>query len=100
MLTQRTLKRIAIGVIGFIVVVAGILLIPLPGPGLLVVIAGLSILALEFAWAKRWLDWTKEYARRAKEKMSFRRKSNQAPPAKADETPAETAKKIPLHPTL
>ncbi len=50
-------KRIAIGVAGFAMVVAGLLLsLPLvPGPGLLLVIAGLALLATEFSWAERWL---------------------------------------------
>lgn len=41
-------------------VAVGIALIPLPGPGLLVVAAGLAILSLEFEWARRWLDHTKD----------------------------------------
>lgn len=48
--------------------VAGIVAIPYPGPGWLIVFAGLAVLASEFAWAKRvlryargkydgWTDW-------------------------------------------
>lgn len=33
----------------------GIALVVLPGPAFLVIPAGLAILAIEFAWAKRWL---------------------------------------------
>ena len=51
--------RIGIGVVGFLVLVAGVIMIPFPGPGWLVVIAGLAILATEFAWAERLLDYTK-----------------------------------------
>ena len=36
----------------------GFVLIPLPGPGLLVVAAGLAVLALEFAWAEQLLEKT------------------------------------------
>ncbi len=43
---------------GFGVVVLGLLLIPLPGPGLLIVAVGLGMLALEFAWAERLLERT------------------------------------------
>ena len=52
--------RIAVGVIGAAVVVLGIVLIPLPGPGWLIVFGGLAILATEFVWAERLLG----YARR------------------------------------
>lgn len=47
--------RIVVGVIGGIVLVAGIIMIPYPGPGWLVVFAGLAILGSEFAWARRLL---------------------------------------------
>lgn len=53
-------KRLLILLVGIPVVAVGIALIPLPGPGLLVVAAGLAILSLEFEWARRWLDHTKD----------------------------------------
>jgi uncharacterized protein (TIGR02611 family) len=52
--------RVAVGILGAAVVVLGVVLIPLPGPGWLIVFAGLAILATEFAWADRLL----RYARR------------------------------------
>ncbi|MFC7344408.1 TIGR02611 family protein [Saccharopolyspora griseoalba] len=45
--------RIVLGTVGGLVLLAGILMIPYPGPGWLVVFAGLGILATEFAWAHR-----------------------------------------------
>lgn len=56
---KRQLRRGLIGFIGGIVVVVGIIMIPYPGPGWLVVFAGLSILATEFAWAQHALDYAK-----------------------------------------
>jgi uncharacterized protein (TIGR02611 family) len=50
-----------IGVIGGLVLVAGIVMIPYPGPGWLVVFAGLAILAKEFTWAERVLQFAKRY---------------------------------------
>jgi uncharacterized protein (TIGR02611 family) len=47
--------RVAVGVLGGAVVVLGIVLIPLPGPGWLIVFAGLAVLATEFVWAERLL---------------------------------------------
>lgn len=43
--------RALIGVLGFVVVAVGVALVPLPGPGWLVVIAGFLIWASEFDWA-------------------------------------------------
>jgi uncharacterized protein (TIGR02611 family) len=49
--------RIVVGVIGTAVVLLGVVLIPFPGPGWLIVFLGLGILATEFAWAERLLDY-------------------------------------------
>jgi uncharacterized protein (TIGR02611 family) len=53
------LYRGAVGVVGTLVVLLGIALIPLPGPGWLTVFIGLSILASEFSWAERLLHYTR-----------------------------------------
>lgn len=47
--------RIMVAVVGTVVLVAGILAIPYPGPGWLIVFAGLAILGTEFIWAQRVL---------------------------------------------
>ena len=51
--------RVVVGVLGATVVVIGFILIPLPGPGWLIVFAGLAILATEFVWAERLLDFAR-----------------------------------------
>ena len=55
---RHHLIRVAAAIGGFLVVLLGIVLIPLPGPGLLVVAVGLAVLALEFAWAEQLLEKT------------------------------------------
>src|SRR5690349_24899841 len=55
--------RTGVAITGLIGVVAGILLLPLPGPGWLVVFAGLAIRATEFESAERPLLWTKPQVR-------------------------------------
>lgn len=57
--TLNLVYRIFIGVVGAIVLAAGIVAIPYPGPGWLIVFAGLGILASEFEWAHRALHWVK-----------------------------------------
>lgn len=52
--------RIAVGVVGLLVLAVGIVAIPYPGPGWAIVFVGLAILATEFDWARRMLA----YARR------------------------------------
>lgn len=55
-----TTKKAFVGVAGAMVVLVGFALVPLPGPGWLVVFLGLTILGAEFDWAKRLHDWGKE----------------------------------------
>jgi len=62
-----------IAVLGAAVVVVGLLLIPLPGPGWAVVFLGLAVWATEFVWAQRLLrrgrrllrEWTAWLARQS-----------------------------------
>jgi len=51
-------------VIGGVLVLAGTLVLVLPGPGLLVIFIGLALLAPEFPWARRALDRLKTFGRR------------------------------------
>lgn len=55
--------RIGVAIVGFSVVVIGLLLVPFPGPGWLVVFVGLGILATEFGWAKRLLNFARAKVR-------------------------------------
>jgi uncharacterized protein (TIGR02611 family) len=55
--------KIFIAVLGGLVVALGIVLIPLPGPGWLIVIGGLAIWAIEFIWARHLLAFTRNKLR-------------------------------------
>lgn len=56
--------RMIVIVVGSTVLIAGLLMLVLPGPGIVVLIAGLAILATEFVWAARLLERAKEHATR------------------------------------
>ena len=56
--------RVAVGIVGGLIVALGLAAIPLPGPGWLIVIAGLVVLASEFTWAERLLEFTKKHVKR------------------------------------
>ncbi|WP_037670697.1 TIGR02611 family protein [Streptomyces griseus] len=51
--------QVGVFVIGLAVVVAGIIMLPLPGPGWIVIFGGMAIWATEFVWAQLVLRWTK-----------------------------------------
>lgn len=53
--SYRQARRAVILVIGSSVLVIGVAMVFLPGPAILVIPLGLTILGLEFAWARRWL---------------------------------------------
>jgi uncharacterized protein (TIGR02611 family) len=44
---------------GLVLVLLGLFLLVLPGPGILTIAAGLSVLAVDFAWAANLLGWMK-----------------------------------------
>lgn len=58
--TLRQAKRTIIGLVGFTVIMVGVVMLVTPGPGWLVIAAGLSILAIEFVWARRLLRRLRE----------------------------------------
>lgn len=51
--------QVGVFVVGLAVVGAGIVMLPLPGPGWLVIFGGMAIWATEFVWAQLVLRWTK-----------------------------------------
>ncbi|MGW4731604.1 TIGR02611 family protein [Streptomyces shenzhenensis] len=51
--------QVGVFVVGLAVVVAGIIMLPLPGPGWVVIFGGMAIWATEFVWAQLVLRWTK-----------------------------------------
>jgi len=67
---SHLIYRVLVGVLGLVIVVAGLIMVPFPGPGWLVVFLGLAVWASEFEWAQRvlhrakhtltvWNEWLK-----------------------------------------
>ena len=85
--TERILRRVGlnhvppvlrkglIGVIGITIVLIGLLLIFLPGPGSLVIVAGIAVLATEFVWARQLIRRGRELARKVGESVKTAMKS-------------------------
>lgn len=63
-------RRLTVLLVGAAVMGAGIAMLVLPGPGILIVVIGLAILAREFAWAERTLDRTRARATDATMKLT------------------------------
>jgi uncharacterized protein (TIGR02611 family) len=58
-------RRIAILCGGSLLLIAGIVLLVLPGPGVPLIIAGLALLGTQFEWARRASNWMRERLRAA-----------------------------------
>ncbi len=56
--------RVAIAFIGLVIIVVGVILLPLPGPGWLIIFLGIGVWATEFAWASRLLCRSRTLVRR------------------------------------
>ena len=59
---RRAAKRVALETVGWVLVVAGVAALVLPGPGLLMLFAGLAILSQTYVWAERRLEPVKQRA--------------------------------------
>jgi hypothetical protein len=84
----RQIWRVIVGVIGATLLLAGIAMIVLPGPAVVVIPLALAVLGTEFVWARRWLV-------RARRMLGLKKKGkaaangNGAPPeAKVSSAPA------------
>jgi uncharacterized protein (TIGR02611 family) len=74
----RNAKRLMVFILGVAVALAGIAMLVLPGPGVLVIILGLVILATEFTWAERVLDRTTSTAAGAASRVTDDRRGRAA----------------------
>jgi tellurite resistance protein TerC len=69
MTLRRLARKFGVTLGGGVLLLAGAAMLVLPGPGILVIIAGLAVLATEYAWAKRPLDAMRDRARRLRERV-------------------------------
>jgi uncharacterized protein (TIGR02611 family) len=67
---RNRIVRLAFALAGFVVLLAGLVMLVTPGPGIPVIILGLTMLALEFAWAERWLERLLDRAERAMDQVT------------------------------
>ena len=58
------LRKCLVAVLGGALLIAGVAMLVLPGPAVVVIPAALAILAIEFLWARRWLAWLRDRCRR------------------------------------
>lgn len=67
-------RKIVVGVVGGLLLAAGIAMLVLPGPAFVLIPAGLVVLATEFHWARHNLHRVRQFIRAARRKARDRRK--------------------------
>ncbi|MFS2292849.1 MAG: PGPGW domain-containing protein [Actinomadura sp.] len=60
--TVRVLRKIAVTVAGTVLIVAGVAMLVLPGPGIVSILAGLGLLGTEFPTARRVSERVRAHA--------------------------------------
>lgn len=73
-------RRVAVTLVGFVVLLVGLTLLVVPGPGLIVIGLGFAILATEFVWAWRAKRFVEAKARRAHDRTRRLRAGRFPPP--------------------
>lgn len=61
------LKRFAVTVVGVLLLALGVAMLVLPGPGIVVIVGGLAVLATEYVWARNQLERARTHAVKAQE---------------------------------
>ncbi len=71
-------RRLVVALVGSVVILLGIVLLPTPGPGIVVILGGVAILSLEFQWARDLLQkMRKKFAAFLQKKRDARRSAAQ-----------------------
>ena len=97
----RTIEQVRRGlriVVGFTLLLAGIVMIVTPGPGWLVILLGLGLLAAEFVWARRLMDRIKREGDRVRDAVMWRT-TRDVPPEASPEQPATSEVNAAIGPT-
>jgi tellurite resistance protein TerC len=81
--TVEQVRRVFRIVVGFTLLLAGVVMLVTPGPGWVVILLGLGLLAAEFVWARRLMDRIKREGDRVREALMGRSSKNvEAEPAR------------------
>ena len=65
--TVEQVRRVFLIIAGFTLLLAGAVMLVTPGPGMLVILFGLGLLAAEFVWAQRLMERIKHEGGRLKD---------------------------------
>jgi uncharacterized protein (TIGR02611 family) len=72
--TVEQVRRVFLIIAGFTLLLAGVIMLVTPGPGMLVIFLGLGLLAAEFVWARRLMDRLKHEGGRLVDRFAVTKK--------------------------
>jgi uncharacterized protein (TIGR02611 family) len=75
---HRAIRRAVVATVGSTLLIAGVLMLVLPGPGVVVILAALTLLASEFHWARRLKRKVVVWLRRRTKKLAEKRAEKRA----------------------
>ena len=67
-------RRVIVFLAGGIILTIGLILLVLPGPGIIVIALALAILASEFRWARKWFKAARQWLRGRFQKIRLKRR--------------------------
>lgn len=59
------IRQVVVSVLGIVIILVGVVLLFIPGPGTVVIIGGLAVLGTEFERPRRWVQSLRQRARQA-----------------------------------
>ncbi len=65
--TVKQVRRVFLIIAGFTLLAAGVVMLVIPGPGILAILLGLGLLAAEFVWARRLMERIKQEGGRVRD---------------------------------
>ncbi|MBP1326890.1 uncharacterized protein (TIGR02611 family) [Leucobacter exalbidus] len=80
----NTVYKVLVTTLGVLIVIIGLILVPLPGPGWLIVFIGLTLLGTEYHWARRLLGWLRKVLARFWERWNMWRAARKERRAERD----------------
>ncbi len=70
----KLIRQFLMLLLGIPVIIIGIILLPLPGPGWLVILAGLYLISIEVEWARKYFNFVKSKLQQIYDKARAKRK--------------------------
>lgn len=87
--TVKYIRKFGIAIAGILLLIVGAALLVLPGPGLLVILAGLIVLSFEFEWAEKYVHQVRQKMHEASDKVRGGKQPTKNKPSSSGNRPTK-----------